>query len=123
MANIYLDLCFEILFVYTQSFGKPPKSKRGPKWLGDAFHLIHSELQALFPEILMEEQLRKRLTDRFINRFLEAGVQMELLSYLQDTLEHFTSLNQEREPAFNTTNSCLFIFLRLMDEIYGRKKK
>lgn len=123
MADLYPDLCMDILCVYREAFGKPPKTKRGAKWFDDALVLIDAELKAMLDDSDMEAPFRRRLQDRLVRRSLDGGIQMELLSYLENKVANYASLSEDRRAAINSTRNFLFVFLRLMDELYNRKKK
>jgi hypothetical protein len=123
MADLYPDLCMDILYVYREAFGKPPKTERGAKWFDDALAIIDAELKAMLDDSDMEAQFRRRLQNRLVRRSLEGGIQMELLSYLENKVANYAALKEEeRRSAINSTRNFLFVFLRLMDELYSRKK-
>jgi hypothetical protein len=123
MSHLYVNLCFDVVYVYKTAFGKPLKTKRRDKWVDHALVLIDAEFKALSDDCPMEEALKKRLQDRLARRTLEGGIQTEFLRYFEDEVADYASLNEERQSAVNSTLNFLFIFLRLMDELYSRKKK
>lgn len=122
MSNLYLDLCFDIVFIYREAFGKPPKTKRGDKWATDALTLLEPELQSMLDAFDMAEPFRKRLQERFISRTLEFGFQYNLVGYVEDRLNAFASKGRGRTSAISRTRCLILVFMRLMDELYNRKK-
>lgn len=123
LSHLYVNLCFDVVYVYKNAFGKPLRTKRRDKWVDDSLVLIDAEFKALLDDCPMEAPLRKRLQDRLATRTLEGGIQTEFLRYFEDEVADYASLNEERLSAVNSTLNFLFVFLRLMDELYNRKKK
>jgi hypothetical protein len=70
----------------------------------------------------MDEAFRTNLQKRFIDRFVAAGVQIELLQYLDSEVRKYASFKEERSVAIDLTNIFLFMVVRLMDELYNKKK-
>jgi hypothetical protein len=82
MADLFLDLCCDIIWIYRKAFGKPPQTGTGDQSVLDSLSLLDTELKSLFKDIPMNEKLRLNLQERFVKRSVEAGVQMELLEIL-----------------------------------------
>lgn len=70
----------------------------------------------------MNAKFRNRLSDRFIERSIEVGVQMELLQYLDEQVKNYASFKQSRQKGVPITNNLLFVVVRLMDDIYASDK-
>jgi len=121
MANLYLDLCFDVIWIYRDAFGKPPKVSSGKNVVMNSLYLLDSELKAFFKVTDMDETLRRSLEKRFFNRIVETGVQIELMRYLQDEVHKYASFKPERAIATSLTYCLLFIFVRLMNELYDKK--
>ena len=122
MGNLFLDLCFDIIWIYRKAFGKPPRIKDGEEWLITSLALLDTELKSLTEQIPMEKKFRDKLKTRFVNRAIESGVQMALFEYIDTEVEKYASFKNERLSAVHFTNNLLFIIVRLMDELYNRKK-
>ena len=88
----------------------------------NALSLLAWELKSLSDEVLMDEAFRTNLQKRFIDRFIAAGEQIELLQYLDSEVRKYASFKRERSVAIDLTNKLLFMVVRLMDELYNKKK-
>ena len=122
MANLYLDLCFDVIWIYRNAFGKPPRVSPGKNVVMNSLHLLDSELKAFLKVTDMDETLRRNLEKRFFNRIVETGVQIELMRYLQDEVHKYASFKPERSSAISLTYCLLFIVVRLMNDLYDKKK-
>ena len=67
----------------------------------------------------MSSKFRKRLSDRFVERSVEAGVHLEFLEYLNEQVQNYASFKPDRKKAVHITNNLLFVIVRLMDDIYS----
>jgi hypothetical protein len=88
----------------------------------NSLYLLDSELKAFFKVTDMDETLRRSLEKRFFNRIVETGVQIELMRYLQDEAHNYASFKPDRSIATSLTYCLLFIFVRLMNDLYDKKK-
>ena len=122
MANIYLELCFDVIWIYRNAFGKPPVVPDRKQLVLNALSLLAWELKSLSDEVLMDEAFRTNLQKRFIDRFIAAGEQIELLQYLDGEVRKYASFKRERSTVIDATNNLLFMVVRLMDDMYNKKK-
>ncbi len=122
MAYLFLDLFLDIIFVYKKAFGNPSVKERDEQWLINKTSLLDAELKSLTKDIPMNAKFRNRLNDRFVERSIEAGVQMELLRYLDEQVKNYASFKQSRQKGVQITNNLLFVVARLMDDIYASDK-
>jgi len=122
MAGLYLELCFDIIWIYHKAFGKPPGASKGEPWVLDSLTLLDSELKSLSDAIPMEQAFRSSLQQRFVQRSIESGVQIELLQYLDQEVQQYASFKKARHSAIGVTNNFLFVVARLMDDLYGKRK-
>ena len=118
MANLFLDLCFDIIFVYKMAFGDASVNSKDKDWFDNKVALLDTELKSLNTEEVMNSKFRQRLSDRFVERSLEAGVQFEFLEYLNDQVKNYASFKPSRKKAIHVTNNLIFVIVRLMDDIY-----
>ena len=123
MSRIFLELCFDVIWIYRKAFGKPPKGSKTKQTVIDSLTLLNPELQALCDDVPMHGKLRRNLQDRFVTRSLAAGVQLELLQVLSDEVDKYASFKKERVCAVQITSSLLFVIVRLMDDLYCRNKR
>ena len=122
MADLFLDLCFDIIWIYRKAFGKPPIIKKGEEWITNSLSLLDAELKSLSEYVPMHDSIRTNLQGRFVKRSIESGVQMGLLEHLDIEVEKYASFKKERQSAIQLTNNLLFVIVRLMDELYTKAK-
>ena len=121
MANLYLDLSFDVVWVFREAFGKPPPVENDEKWVTIKLALLDAELKSLTKEIPMDDNFRKNLQKRFVERSVATKVQMELLRYVEDKVITYASFDHKRIPAIQFTTNLLFILVRLMGDLYSLK--
>ena len=119
MANLFLDLCFDIILVYQKAFGNASGKSRSKKWFDEKVALLDAELKSLNTEDRMSNKFRQRLSNRFVERSMASGIQLELLHYLDEQVKKYSSFQSARKKAVQVTNNLLFVVVRLMDDIYG----
>jgi hypothetical protein len=121
MAGLYLELCFDIVWIYRKAFGKPPRPFGGEQWVLDSLTLLDAELKSLSDQIPMDQAFRSALQQRFLQRSIESGIQIELVRYLDREVQKYASFQRQRRCAIEITNSFLFVVVRLMDDLYSKK--
>lgn len=120
MSNLFLDLCFDIILVYKRAFGNPPANQqRGEAWFEKKVSLLDAELKSIADDAGMSPKLKERLSNRFLERSVKAGVQTELFQYLDEAVIRYASFKRSRKKAIHVTNNLLFVVVRLMDDIYS----
>jgi hypothetical protein len=119
MANLFLDLCFDIILVYRMAFGNTPATSRDNSWFNKKVALLDAELKSLNNEDPMSSKFKQDLSNRFIERSIEAGIQLELLQHLDEQVRNYASFKAPRKKAIHVTNNLLFVVVRLMDDIYS----
>ena len=118
MSYLFLDLCFDIIWLCHKAFGDPPKGVAGKEWLDTEIGLLDAEMKALDEDLPMNEKFRHHLQSRFVDRGTEAGIQLELLKYLEDRVHNYASSERSRQSAIRITNNLLFVVAMLMAELY-----
>ena len=121
MANLYLDLAFDVVWVYREAFGKIPDITNEEQWVYKKLSLMDAELKSLTNEIPMDGKFRKNLQERFVKTILESKIQLELLQYLENEIVKYASFNKKRFGAIRVTDRLLFILVRLIGELYMLK--
>ena len=121
MASMYLEWCFDVIWIYRSAFGKPPIVPDREQLVLNSLSLLDLELKSLSDGVQMEDTLRSNLQKRFIRRTAEAGVQIELLEYLDRAVRKYASLKRERRASIDLTNVFLYMVVRLMDDLYNKK--
>jgi len=122
MASMYLEWCFDVIWIYRSAFGKPPIVPDREQLVLNSLSLLDLELKSLSDEVLMDDAFRTNLQKRFIDRFVAAGVQIDLLQYLDGEVRKYASFKRERSTVIDATNNLLFMVVRLMDDMYNKKK-
>ena len=61
----------------------------------NSLSLLDLELKSLSDEVLMDDAFRTNLQKRFIDRFVAAGVQIDLLQYLDGEVRKYASFKEE----------------------------
>ena len=122
MANLYLDLSFDVVWVFRKGFGKPPIIKDSEEWVIKKIALLDAELKSLTNEIPMNEKFRSNLQKRFIKRSLDSSVQLGLLQYLENQVKRYAFFNHKREKAIQFTTNLLFVLVRLFGDLYALKQ-
>lgn len=88
-------------------------------WLEKQAVLLDTELQSLIKERHMDEKIRTKLQDRFVNRVIEDIPQMGLVEFMNNAIDDFASENQARVPAIKTTRTMVFVVIRLFSNLYS----
>ncbi len=122
MANLFLDLCFDIIWIYRKAFGKPPILENGEEWMINAMSLLDAELKSLSENSPMNESLKSNLRTRLVKRSRDSAIQMEILEYLESEVIKYASFKKARLAASEATNNFLFVVTRIMAELYCRKE-
>lgn len=120
MSYLFMDLCFDILCVYQKAFGPlPSQQSMDINWLEKHAMLWEVELQALLLDRTMDARIRSTLQDRLIQRTLKDTVQIGLVNFLNAVIDDYASENTSRVPAIRTTQTLIFIVIRLFSNLYG----
>ena len=119
MANLYLDLSCDVVWLFVKAFGEPPEIKNEEQWVLEHLSLIDAELKSLTNEIPMDSKFRNNLQSRFVKRSFEAQVQLELMQYLEAEVSKYVSFKKKRSAAAHVTNNLLFVLVRLMGDLYN----
>lgn len=122
MAGLYLELCFDIVWIYRKAFGKPPRPCGGQQWVLDSLALLDAELKSLPDDVPMDEVFRSTLQQRLIQRSIASGIQIELIQYLEREVQNYASFKKQSRGAIEITRSCLLVVVRLMDDLYSKKE-
>jgi hypothetical protein len=118
MANLYLELAVEVVWIFAEAFGKLPEMADGDAWVFGRLAMIDAELKSIAPETQMDAKFRTTLQDRFANSAVKSGIQMALLAHLRDEIERYASFNRRRGSAIHLTNNMLFVLVRLLGDMY-----
>jgi len=124
MAYLFMDLCFDTLCVYQKAFGPLPcQNDMDIDWLEKQAVLIDAELQSLIKDKHMDKKIRSKLQDRFVDRIIKDSPQMGLVNFMNAAIDDFASECPSRVPAIKTTQTMIFIVIRLFGNLYSHANK
>ena len=122
MAQLFMSLCFDVICVYQQAFGPlPPQNEMGFDWLEKQAVLLDAEFQSLMTDRHMDEKIRRKLQDRFLQRSIEGNPQMGLVRFMNAAIDDFASESPSRVKAIHTTQTMMLVAVRLLSNLYGMK--
>jgi len=120
MSTLFMDLCFDVLCVYQKVFGPLPSQQEvAIDWLEKQVMLLDVELQALIQDRAMDERIRAKLQDRLLQPSLQETLQIGLVNFMNAAIDDYASENTSRVPAIKTTQTMIFIVIRLFSNLYS----
>ena len=120
MSYLFMDLCFDILCVFQKAFGAlPSPHEMDVDWLEKQAMLLEVELQAVIQDKAMNPKLRSKLQDRLLQRAIKETVQRGLVNFMNAAIDDYASENASRVPSIKTTQTLIFIVIRLFSNLYG----
>jgi len=120
MSYLFLDLCFDVLCVFQNAFGPlPSQDTMDYDWLEKQSMLLDAELQSLVKDRDMDEKIRGKLQNRFLQRSLEDNPQMGLINFMNAAIDDFASESPSRVSAIQITQTMIFIVIRLLCNLYS----
>ncbi|TAN66418.1 MAG: hypothetical protein EPN17_13875 [Methylobacter sp.] len=120
ISYLFMDLCFDVLCVFQHAFGPlPSQSNMNYDWLEKQAMLLIPELQSMVKERQMEDKIRSKLQDQFVQRSLDETVQKGLVNFMNMAIDGFVSENPGSAPSSKITQTMIFIVIRLFGNLYG----
>ena len=124
MSYLFMDLCFDVLCVFQKAFGPlPSQNNMDYDWLEKQAVLLDTELQSLIKDKHMDSKIRSKLQDRFVNRVINDNQQMGLINFMNTVIDEFASENISRVSTIKTTQTMIFIVIRLFSNLYTHADK
>ncbi|NOU12634.1 MAG: hypothetical protein HOO92_01515 [Methylococcaceae bacterium] len=124
MSYLFMDLCFDVLCVFQHAFGPlPSQDLMDFDWLEKQSMLLDAELQSLVKDRDMDEKIRNKLQDRFLKRSIEDNPQIGLVNFMNAAIDDFASESPSRVPAIQTTQTMIFVVIRLFGNLYNHADK
>jgi hypothetical protein len=106
MSYLFLDLCFDVLCVFQKAFGPlPSQNDMDIDWIEKQVVLLDAELQSLIKNKYMDNKIRSKLQERFLNRVIKDNPQMGLVNFMNAAIDDFASENPARVFAIKTTQT------------------
>ncbi len=121
MADLYLNLSFDIVWVFKEQFGKPPEVHDEERWVLTKLSLIDAELKSITKQVPMNDRIRRNLQERFVKNSFESKIQLGLLQYIENEVMKYVSFDRKRSAASQLTTNLLFVLVRLMGDLYTLK--
>lgn len=116
MSELFLDLAFDILWVYLAWRGPFPREDE--EATGDFLGELDFDLKAISGSTAMHPTFRDHLQRRFEARVLDRRYPVPLLSHLEVAVERYASFAEDRGGAVSLTVNLLFVLVAWLDEIY-----
>jgi len=100
MSHTFMDVCFDIIYVYAQILGDLPANVVSPQWLQ---HKIKT----------LENETKTKSQDDIKN-----NAQIDLLEYIDLVLDEAAETSKAGQGVVSLTHNLLFLITRLFDSIY-----
>lgn len=100
MSRVFMDTCFDIIYVYAQVLGELPANVVSPQWLQHRMKAIENESKT------------KSQDD------IKNNTQMELLEYIDLVIDDAMAKSKAGQEVGILTSNLLFLVTRLFDNIY-----
>lgn len=124
MSHLFMDLCFDVICVFQKAFGPlPSQNDMDYGWLEKQAILLNNDLQPLISDRPIDEKTRSKIEDHLLQRSLDETVQMGLVNFMNAAIDDYASENTARVPAIKTTQTMIFIVVRLFCNLYSHLAK
>jgi hypothetical protein len=100
MSHVFMDTCFDIIYVYAQILGELPANAVSPQWL-------QHKMKTLEKETKTQSQAD-----------IKNNAQTELLEYIDLVIEDAADKSKAKPAVASLTCNLLFLVTRLFDSIY-----
>ena len=124
MAELFMDLCFDVICVFQEAFGPlPSQNLMGMDWLEKSAALLDTELQSLMTNKPMDDKFRDKLQNRYMERVINGNSQTGLIKFLNACIDDFASENSVRVGAVRITQTMIFVVIQLFGNLYDHADK
>ncbi|MFI3190724.1 hypothetical protein BCS42_04015 [Crenothrix sp. D3] len=106
MCQVFMDTCFDIIYVYTRVLGELPANVVTSQWL-------HQKMTAMEGDIKAQTQVNENGQVDLKNQ-----AQIELLEYIGLVIHDTAGKSNAQQVAGGITYNLLFMVTRLLDSIY-----
>lgn len=121
MANLFMDLCFDVICVFEKAFGSlPSQNTIGFDWLEKSAVLLDAEIQALMTGQPMAQKIRDKLQNRFAERLIDSNSQTGLVNFMNMAIDDFAAENPARTKASRITQTLIFTVIQLFGLMYDQ---
>ena len=120
MSWLFMDLCFDVLCLFQKAFGPlPSQNDMDYDWLEKQAVLFDAGLQSLVNDKHMDGKIRSKLQDRFVGG-VKNNPQLGLVDFMNAAIDEFDSESTTRVPAIKTTQTMIFVVIRLFGNLYNK---
>ncbi len=100
MSHVFMDTCFDIIYVYAQILGELPANAVSPQWLQHKMKSLENESKTQSPADVKN------------------NAQIELLEYINLVIDDAAVTSKAGQGVGSLTCNLLFLVTRLFDSIY-----
>ena len=100
MSHVFMDVCFDIIYVYAQVLGELPANAVSPQWLQHKMKALENETKTQSPVDVKN------------------NAQIELLEYIDLVIDDAVDKSKAGQGVSSLTTNLLFLVTRLFDSIY-----
>jgi len=100
MSHVFMDTCFDIIYVYALVLGELPANVVSPQWLQHKIKALENESKTQSPAEIKN------------------NVQIELLEYIDLVIDDVADKSKTGQAIASLTCNLLFLVTRLFDSIY-----
>lgn len=119
MSYMFMDLCFDLLCIFQKSFGPLPEhTSMNAQWFEKQALLLDTELQALMTGAMTDQAKTARESD-FLKRIVEDSPQPGLSLLMNEAVSDYALENTIDPAIVKTTQTMLFIVIRLLSNLYS----
>jgi hypothetical protein len=124
MANLFMDLCFDVICVFRHAFGELPDQKlMSMEWLENTAALLDAELQAFVPGNKMEAKFRDKFQKRFAERLIDSNSQAGLVKFMDEAISEYVRDSPADPEAVRTTRTMTYVVIQLFCAMYDQAER
>lgn len=124
LANLFMDLCFDVICVFRHAFGSLPNQKvLNMEWLQNTAALLDAELQAFMPGNQMDTKFRDKFQNRFTERLIDSNAQTGLLKFMDEAISEYIAVSPADPEAVRTTRTMIYVVIQLFCAIYDQAER
>jgi hypothetical protein len=120
MANLFMDLCFDVACVYKKVFGAMPKFKDDPTWMERQAGLLDKELKPLMEGRFVNDKRSQKMKEDFFKPKANEIAQNALLQFLNEGVDDLAADTQSDDSTVDLTKTMLFVVVRLFTNLYSK---
>lgn len=122
MSNLYLDLAFDVVWIFRDAFGRPPGMANAEAWILKELVMRPAEQKAMALEMEVDEREGVRMQGRMGKAGVHGEMQLALLKNLENQVCEYVLFQGKRAPALQPTRNLLFVLVGLIGDLYSEAK-